>query len=174
MSTGRQSTGFPSNNIKGNDWSYSPGCGGVGAGTCQLPAAFSYIYWEIKVNPFSTRNSKLVLHNDYFKPFTDSAIGLCDHNDGSPMGFDVLLMHKKPTGTLDPSKATGIISVPSNILLPYELEFDVQNIPQPIDSDYERRIWVVLDLKQTGLMVDGVAQETEIMKTVKLNWEGQP
>jgi hypothetical protein len=174
MDSGRRNTGFPSNNIKGSDWRYNAGCGGSGAGSCFLPANFSYMYWEIKVNPFSSHNSKLLLHNDGFRPFTDSPTGVCTHNDGSPMGFDVLLLHNEPVATLDRSLATGIISVPSSITFPYELEFDAPNIPQPTDPSYERKIWVALDLKQTGLMVNGLPQKTEIMQTVKLNWEGQP
>ncbi len=174
MSSGRRSAGFPSNNIKGTDWSYFAGCGGMGAGSCVLPAAFSYMYWEIRVNPFSAHNSKLVLYNEGFKPFTETSLGICAHNDDMPQGFDIMLLHEEPIASLDRSKATSIISVPANILLPYELEFDAPDIPQPVDADYERKIWVAVDLGRTGLMVDGLPQKSELMKTIKLNWEGQP
>lgn len=174
MTQSRRTLGFPSNQTKGSDWDYFAGCGGSGAGACVLPAGFSYIYWGIKVNPFSMHNSKLVLFNDFFKPYTDSPSGFCDHNDGSPRGFDVLLLHEAPISGLDRSKATGIISIPDSIALPYELEFDAEHLPQPDHPDYERRIWVALDLGTTGLMVNGIAQVTEVMRTLKLNWEGQP
>lgn len=174
MAGGRQNLGFPSNQIKGSDWQYWPGCGGSGAGVCYNPAVYSYIYWGIKVNPFSQHNSKLVLHNDSFIPHLDNPAGICAHNDGAAVGFDVLLFYKEPTGVLDRSKATGIVSVPSSIMLPYEIEFDAEFLPQPDNIDYERRIWAVLDLKQTGLMTNGIPQVTEVMQTLKLNWEGQP
>ena len=174
MAGNRRNLGFPSNQIKGSDWSYFPGCGGSGAGGCKVPAAFSYVYWSIKVNPFSMHNSKLVLHNDAFVPHLDSPTGACTHNEGAATDFDVLLMYEEPIAGLDPSLATGIIPIPAGTTLPYDLEFDAVNIPQPDHPDYERKIWVVLDLKQVGLMIRDIPQITEVMQTVKLNWEGQP
>lgn len=174
MSEGRRNAGFPSNQIKGLDWYYSAGCGGMGAGDCKLPASFSYIFWEIKVNPFSSHNSKLVLHNDFFKAYQDSPFGTCTHNAGAPVAMELLLFYKQPVGALDKSKATASISIPAGITMPYEVEFDATNLPQPTHPDYERKIWAVLDIGQTGLMIGGIAQKTEVMQTVKLNWEGQP
>lgn len=174
MSESRRNLGFPSNQIKGDDWLYSSGCGGMGAGECKLPAGFSYIFWEIKVNPFSMHNSKLVLHNDLFKAYLNSPVGTCANNAGNPVDIELLLFYKKPTGDLDKSKATGRLSIPAGITLPYEVEFDAINIPQPSHPDYERKIWAVIDLGQTGRMVNGIAQNTEVMQTIKLNWEGQP
>ncbi len=174
MNQGRRNLGFPSNQTKGDDWGYFAGCGGAGGGGCVDPANFSYIYWGIKVNPFSMHNSKLVLLNESFKPYTDSSAGFCDHNADQPRGFDVLLLYKAPISGLDRSKATSIVTIPANITLPYEIEFDSQDIPQPDHPDYERRIWVALDMYTSGLMIEGIAQNTEVMKTLKLNWEGRP
>ena len=173
MAGGRRNLGFPTNQIKGSDWTYYPGCGGLGATLCFEPASYSYIYWSIKVNPFSVHNSELVLHNDGFAPHTDSPVGVCLHNDGAQRGFDILLLHESPVGGLDRSLATGIITVPDDITFPYELEFEAEHIPQPDHPDYERRIWVALDLGTTGLMT-GLPQNSEVMQTVKLNWEGRP
>lgn len=174
MSEGRRSLGFPSNQIKGADWFYGAGCGGMGAGGCQLPAAFSYIFWEIKVNPFSQHNSKLVLYNDYFKAHQDIPFGTCPHNTGGPVDIELLLFYKQPTGQLDKSKSTARVSIPADITLPLEVEFDAVSLPQPTHPDYERKIWAVIDLGQTGRMIGGIEQKTEVMKTLKLNWEGQP
>lgn len=174
MSEGRRNKGFPSNQIKGVDWTFSPGCGGAGAGGCQLPATFNYIFWEIKVNPFSQHNSELVLHSDFFKAYTDIPTGTCPHNIGSSVDMELLLFYKQPTGALDKSQATGSVSIPAGIMMPYDVEFDAVNLPQPTHPDYERKIWAVLDLGQTGLMIGGIDQKTEVMNTLKLNWEGQP
>lgn len=175
MSLGRRSQGFPSNQIKGDDWLYNAGCGGMGAGECKLPAGFSYIFWEIKVNPFSAHNSKLVLYNESFRAFTDSPLGICDHNEGTPVDIELLLFYKQPTGaTLDKSLATGSVTIPANIMLPFEVEFDAAFLPQPTNPSYERKIWAAIDLGATGLMINGVPQKTEALQTVKLNWEGQP
>lgn len=174
MAGSRENLGFPSNQVKGDDFSYYAGCGGSGAGSCYSPATFSYIYWPIKVNPFSVHNSKLVIHNDSFVPREDTPVGICTHNGGAAVDFDVLLLYKEPSTGLDRSLATGVISVPASVSLPYDLEFDAANIPQPDNPNYERKIWAVADLKQAGRMIGGVAQITEIMQTIKLNWEGQP
>lgn len=174
MAESRKSLGFPSNQIKGSDWLYFAGCGGMGAGSCYDPAAFSYIYWPIKVNPFSVHNSKLVLHNDGFVPHLDIPLGICTHNDGAAVAYDILLLYEEPVTSLDRSKATGVISVPPSVTPPFDIEFDAENIPQPDNPAYTRRIWVVADLKQTGLMVNGLPQVSELLQTVKLNWEGQP
>lgn len=173
MADSRRNLGFPSNSTKGSDFSFYPGCGGSGAGLCVDPAGFSYIYWPIKVNPFSMHNSKLVLHNDGFVPREDTT-GICAHNGGAAIDFDVLLLYNEPSSGLDRSLATGIITIPSSITLPYDLEFDAENIPQPDNLNYERRIWAVADLHQTGRMIGGIGQITEIMQTVKLIWEGRP
>jgi len=167
----RRQLGFANNQVKGSDWSYFAGCGGFGAGACHSPATYSYMYWPIKVEPFSVRNLKLVLHNDGFAPYTDTPTGPCTHNAGSQAGFDVLLLYQEPVGTLDRSKATGIITVPSSITFPYELEFDAANIPQPDNVLYGRKIWVALDFGTTGLMLNDLPQINEAMKTVKLNKE---
>ena len=174
MAESRKNLGFPSNQIKGSDWSYFAGCGGAGAGFCHNPATFSYLYWSIKVNPFSMRNTQLVLHNNSFVPHLNTPVGICTHNEGAAVDFDVLLLHEEPVASLDGSLATGTIHVPASTTLPYELEFDAVNIPQPDHPDYERKIWVAIDMKQAGLMVKGLPQISEIMQTLKLNWEGQP
>lgn len=177
MSQSRRSLGFPSNQIKGADWRYYAGCGGGGAGGCPLPASFSYMYWAIKVNPFSMHNSKLVLHNDGFAPYTDAGpdpFTGCPHTDGLQRGFDVILLRQSPASGLSRSLATAIVSVPADITFPYELEFEAEHLPQPDHPDYDRRIWVALDFGATGYLTRGLPQNAEAMQTVKLNWEGQP
>lgn len=171
----RENVGFPSNQVKGWDFRFNPGCGGSGAGFCYLPAVYSYIYWSIKVNPFSRRNNKLVLRDDTWLPFTNAGNnGLCPNSEGSRVPFDVLLFYEKPVGTLDRSLATGIINVPTSTALPFTLEFGEELLPQPISPDYERRIWVVIDLGATGYMTGNAPQEIELMQTIKLDYEATP
>lgn len=171
----RENAGFPTNQVKGVDWLYNPGCGGMGAGACYNPAGFSYIYWPIKVNPFSSRNNLLVLHDDNFLPYEDAGDnGMCAHSSGARFEFDVYLFYREPIGALDYTAATGKITVPVTSMLPIDLEFLGEQLPQPTHPDYERKIWVVLDMKATGKMVGGISQQTEVMQTVKLDWEGTP
>lgn len=170
-SESRRTLGFANNLVKGSDFLYFAGCGGSGAGSCHTPATYSYMYWPIKVEPFSVRNTKLVLHNDGFAPKLDNPVGVCTHNDGAQQGFDVLLFYQSPATGLDRSKAVGKITVPSSITFPYELEFDAVNIPQPDNALYERRIWVAIDFGVTGLMTNDLPQTSEVMKTVKLDKE---
>lgn len=174
----RKTVGFPSNQVKGFDFRFNPGCGGSGAGICIDPATYSYIYWPIKVNPFSRRNNLLILRDDDWLPYTDAGYdGLCSHSDGSRVAFDVLLFYQQPTGTLDRSKATGIINVPAGGPiggLPIILEFGEKQLPQPTNVLYERKIWAVIDLGRTGLMTNGLPQQFEVMTTVKLDYEATP
>lgn len=174
----RETVGFPSNQVKGWDWRFNPGCGGSGAGSCVLPASYSYIYWPVKVNPFSRRNNLLVLRDDFWLPFTNAGNdGLCPNSEGTRVAFDVLLFYEQPVGALDRSLATGIINVPAGGPLgglPIILEFGEKQLPQPTHPDYERRIWVVIDLGATGYMTGGVAQTAEVMQTIKLDYEATP
>lgn len=177
MSESKRSNGVPSNSVKGSDYSYFPGCGGSGAGPCVLPATFSYVYWPIKVNPFSTRNNLLVLFNETFIPRTNTPTGLCANNPDQKINYDILLMYDEPVGIIDRSKAVSIVSIPATTQLPFEVEFSGSDnqasnqIPQPIDNRYKRTIWVVIDLFSTGLMLNGIPQKFEALKTIKLNYE---
>lgn len=172
----RNDVGFPANVVKGDDFNWSPGCGGKGAGQCYPAASFSYMYWSIKVNPFSRRNTLLVLQNNGFIPYFDAGSdGFCDHSDGAQAPFDVYLFYEQPTGTkLDTSQAVAHVAVPNTATLPFNIEFLEANIPQPVNVDYERKIWVAVDLHQTGTMVAGRPQVSELMQTLKLNVEATP
>lgn len=171
----REPLGFPNGQIKGTDWSYYPGSGGLGAGACFLPAGFSYIYWPVKVNPFSVRNNRLVLKDEDFFPYTNAGFdGICANSNGSKMPFDVYTLVAAPTSGLDTSLAKGRVSVLSTQTLPFEVEFLAAQLPQPSDAGYAGRIWIAVDIKQTGLMIGAYTQTSELMKTTNLEWEGQP
>jgi hypothetical protein len=183
MAESRRQKGFPVGQIKGSDWAWEPGCGGVGGDGACIPAAdFRYLYWEIKVNPFSRFNKFLLLHNDFFQVRADDgpAEG-CDHTSGTQVAFDLLLSYKAPVNdVLDPEMVTGGITVPNDVTLPYDLEFlgsEVEGenmIPQPISSDYERKIWAVVDMYQTGHMINGLPANSRVMDTSDIDWEGHP
>ncbi len=171
----REDVGFPSNQVKGDDYRYNPGCGGSGAGVCVLPAAFSFVYWSIKVNPFSSRNNMLVLHDDDFLVYTNAGSdGICPNSNGSRVAFDVLLFYQSPAAGINEALATAKVNVPTSQALPFDIEFTEGKIPQPTNVLYERKIWVAINFAATGLMIGGLAQNTEAMQTVKLDYEARP
>jgi len=182
MAQSRFVSTFPVGQIRGSDYSYNPGCGGLGAGSCVLPANFSYIYWPIKVNPFSVFNKQLTLRNTSFLPYLNAGSnGTCANSNGAQQSFDIYLMYKAPVASLNTSLAVSRVVVPNNVTLPFDVTFEgnmadisKNQLPQPTSPQYERIIWVVLDLKQTGLMTGGLPQVGEAMKTIHLDWEGQP
>lgn len=174
-SQSRQDVGFPSNTVKGLDFRFAPGCGGSGAGICIFPASYSYIYWPVKVNPFSRRNNLLVLRDDDWLPYNNGGFdGICANSNGTQRAFDIYLLYQAPTSSLNPALATGKITVPAGAALPLTLEFLEAQLPQPTNVLYERRIWVAVDLRDTGVMTQGVLQTAELFQTVKLNYEGTP
>ena len=164
-SESRIPAGFPSTRLKFSDWGYSPGCGGGGATGPTIYADFSYMYWAVKVNPFSVYNNQLIIKNDTFYPYDSSY---------NKYPYDLMLFYQEPVGVLDRTKAVGIIHVPVTELVPILFEFNDDNIPQPINALYERKIWVVADFGVTGLNLLNHPQNYELFNTVKLSYEGAP
>jgi len=173
---------FPVGQIKGADYSYNPGCGGLGGGSCILPADYDYIYWPVKVSPFSVFNRQFILRDTTFLPYTNAGSNVtCPDSNGVQQAFDVYLLYKAPVASLDVSAAVSHVSVPNNVTLPFDMTFEgsltdlsKNQIPQPTNPLYERRIWVAIKLPSTGLMTGGIIQTHEAMKTINLDWEGRP
>lgn len=166
-------TGYPKNQIRGSDFTYSPGCGGAGGGSCVSPASFRYIWWYIYPTSFIVKNRKLVLQNLDFKSYLDAGSdGFCAHSNGASQDFDVLLVHQPPSGDVqDETYVKTRVTIPGSQVLPYNIQFEADSIPQPTDSLWSGVFYVVVDLKTTGRMVDGHLATDTLFKTVNYDYD---
>lgn len=166
-------TGFPKNQIRGSDFTYSPGCGGSGAGACYNPASFRYIWWYIYPTAFLVRNRKLVLQNVDFKSYLDAGNdGICSHSNGASQDYDVLLCYQPPSGdVLDEDDVKTRITIPGAQSLPFNMEFEGDAIPQPTDANWSGVFYAVIDLKTTGRMIDGRTATNTVFKTVNYDYD---
>lgn len=169
----RQTTGFPVGSVSGSDWSFLTNFGGMGGGGDNEPLPWRYIYWPIRVNPFSRLNKKLILANNDFIVWTDA-------NHQNKAAFALIISDRPPSNdTVSTSQILSKVDVPANITLPMRFEFDQMSsdkliLPQPTMSTYDRKIYAIIDLLQTGRYAARNEQIIEAMETVSLQYEGTP
>jgi hypothetical protein len=166
-----KSQGFFTNTIKGNDLSYSPGCGGYGALACYLPAAFRYMAYKIPASYFVVKNRQLILQNNSFKTYIDAGYnGICDHSNGASADYDVYLAYDW-NGTFDINKITTVAHILGATTLPFYMKFDDTQLPQPDNLAWTGFIWVITDLLTTGRMLGGIPYDTQIYKTTNYDFD---
>lgn len=166
--------GYPKNQVRGSDFSYSPGCGGIGGGSCVLPATFRYIYWPIYGTNFAVYNRKLTLLNTTFKSNLNAGNnGFCPNSNGASQDYDILLCYQPPdfSGVLDPVNIVGRATVPAAATLPFEVTFEGDQIPQPSSLLWGGIVYVVIDLYETGRMIDGNGQRSMVLKTTNFDYD---
>lgn len=163
--------GYPKNLVRGSDFSFSPGCGGLGGGGCQLPATFRYIWWRIFGTNFLVYNRKLTLQNTDFKSYLNAGSdGFCPNSEGASVDYDVLLVYSADGGVFTEDDVVSRVTVPGAQTLPFELEFNDIQIPQPDDPRWTGIFYVVIDLGTTGRMVRATSTTT-VMKTTNYDYD---
>lgn len=163
--------GYPKNLVRGTDFDYSPGCGGMGGAGCQIPAAFRYIYWPIFATNFVTKNRQLILQNTFFKSHLDGgAGGGCAHTEGASTDYDVLLVYDAAGGVFSEDDVTARITIPGAQTVPFELVFNDDQIPQPTNLAWQGLFYVVIDLYATGRMVRA-GETTMVFKTTNYDYD---
>lgn len=164
--------GYPKNLVRGSDFTFSPGCGGSGAGFCYLPANFTYIWWRIFATNFVTRNRKLVLQNIDFKSYANAGNdGICPNSEGASQDYDIVLSYASDPSNITAANEVTRITIPAGATLPYEIEFNATQIPQPTDPRWNGIFLVIIDLKATGRMIGGRAQTAIVLKTVDYDYD---
>lgn len=176
MSSGsqdRRSVGFPTGNVAGQDWEYLPNFGGMGGGGDNVALPWRYVYWKIKVNAFSRLNKKLILHNEGFAVYSDSLLM-------NRVAYALIISDRPPTNdVLVTDQILSRIDIPANTPWPQQFEFDQMDsdkiiLPQPTMATYDRYIYAIIDLLQTGRYIGTNTQIVEAMKTASLQFEGTP
>jgi hypothetical protein len=163
--------GYPKNLVRGSDFDYSPGCGGLGGGSCGIPADFRYIWWRIYATNFLTKNRQLILQNSYFKSHLDGgAGGGCAHTEGTSVDYDVLLVYQADGGIFTEDDVTARVTIDGAQTLPFEIVFNDSQIPQPTHPSWGGIFYVVLDLYETGRMVRA-ASTTQVFKTTNYDYD---
>lgn len=163
--------GYPKNLVRGSDFDYSPGCGGMGGGSCGVPATFRYIWWRIYGTNFITKNRQLILQNTYFKSHLDGGVGGgCAHTEGASVDYDVLLVYQADGGVFTEDDVTARITIDGAQSLPFELVFNDVQIPQPDDPRWGGIFYVVIDLYETGRMVRAV-ETSQVFRTTNYDYD---
>lgn len=169
--------GYPKNLVRGNDFSYSPGCGGAGGGSCVLPASFRYIYWPIYGTNFVVYNRKLTLLNTDFASYANAGNnGFCPNSNGASQDYDIILAYQPPgfSGTpdvLDEDQVVSRVTISAGASLPFEVTFEDREIPQPDSLLWGGIVYVVIDLGTTGRMVEGHAATDMVLKTTNYDYD---
>lgn len=164
--------GYPKNLVRGSDFTFSPGCGGSGAGFCYLPANFTYLWWRIYATNFVVRNRRLVLQNIDFKSYLNAGSdGICPNSEGASQSYDVVLSYASDPSNITAANEVTRITIAAGQTLPFELEFNATQIPQPDDARWNGIFLVIIDLKATGRMIRGVAQTAQVLKTVDYDYD---
>lgn len=164
--------GYPKNLVRGSDFSYSPGCGGMGGGSCTDPANFRYIWWRIFATNFVVHNRKLTLLNTTFKSYANAGSnGSCANSNGASQDYDVLLVYQADGGIFVEDDVTSRVTIPGGETLPFEVTFEGDEIPQPDSEKWTGIFYVVIDLKATGRMIDGHAATDMVLKTTNYDYD---
>lgn len=164
--------GYPKNLVRGNDFGYSPGCGGMGGGSCILPAAFSYIWWRQYATSYITRNRRFTLLNIEFKSYLNAGSdGICPNSNGASQDYDIVLSYAADPLDFSEANEAGRITIPGAQTLPFEVTFENDQIPQPADPRWNGIFTVIIDLKATGRMIDGRPQDQPVMKTTNYDYD---
>lgn len=167
-----QLQGFPKNQLRGYDFAYSPGCGGSGAGFCYLPASFRYIWWRVYANSSLVFNRKFTLLNTDFKSYLNAGFdGICANSQGASQDYDVLLVYQADGGIFTEDMVVSRTTVSGSATLPFYLDFNSNQIPQPNNVNWGGIFYVVIDLKATGRMIGGVPATAQVMKTTNYDYD---
>jgi hypothetical protein len=153
LSKDRAPQGFPSNHIKGSDWFFIS-CGGKGGPpVCPNPYPGDYIWWAIKVSPYSTYNRHLVIQNLTFQIWYDAgAANGCQHSYGALSSYDLYFSYTAPTSKI-PTNITNKMTIPASSVPPVIYKFDSGNsLPQPNNPNYDGNIYVTASFPQTSML----------------------
>jgi hypothetical protein len=165
--------GYPKNFIRGGDFAYSPGCGGAGAGACYLPATFRYMWWRVYPTNFTVKNRRLILQNISFKSYLNAGSdGVCANSNGASQNYDILLCFQQPNSdVMDPLQVKTRKTISGAATLPFYVDFNDLQLPQPSDALWGGLVYVVIDLGTTGRMVDGRSAISTAMKTTNFDYD---
>lgn len=166
------SQGFFTNTIKGFDFDFSPGCGGFGAGACYLPASFRYMAYKITNSGFIVKNRQLILQNIDFKQYANAGNdGICPNSNGASQPYTVYLAYDWNGVAPETNKLTANRVVSGVATLPFYMQFNELELPQPNSLLWTGFIWVIVDLGATGRMIDGRAQDSKLFKVTNHDYD---
>lgn len=145
----RLEKGYRTGQIKGKDYLFVTGeMGYGGGGGDDLLSSFRYLWWAIPAHRLSVLNTKLEIRNESFE--------LYDRYPYEPdipwqkLPYRVLISAKPPANdSVDYSFVKKNIYVPANTGIGKSWLLDEPDLPQPIDSGYDGKIYVIIDMLGT-------------------------
>ncbi len=136
-------------------------CGGSGGGGCVLPIGLTHVIWAYRVPKFITYNRKIIFDNPEFlgvRIYNDAGSnGFCPNTIGTEQTFWVGL---GVSSSLDP-ETTAKKGVELSGVLPYQIEFQADKIPQPTDPLYVNIIYVYVWWGDAGFINENAAITNE-------------
>ena len=150
MISDRQEKGYRTGQIKGKDFIYITGVGGMGGSNANSQlAAFRYLWWAIPAHRLAVLNTKLEIINDNFEVYDRYATP--KNPAQSPQPYRILLSTKAPINdTVSPSIVKSTTSVPAGTGINRSWVMDEAMLPQPTDDEYSGKMYVIVDMLTTG------------------------
>lgn len=144
-------------------------CGGSGGGECIPTLGATGIVLAYRVPKYITYNRKIVFHNPEFtgvRIYTDGGVaGLCSHSLGTAQDFWIGLA-ADPGLDIETTAKAGL-AIAAATPLPYDLEFNAQNCPQPTDPAWENIVYVYIYWGNSGFVNEGGAITTDDLLLIK-------
>lgn len=170
----RQEKGYRTGQIKGKDYIYVTGTLGMGGSAGNKGGApFRYLWWAVEAHKLALLNTKLEIVNDNFELF-DRYI-----DPNTAQAYRILLLAKAPVGdAVDYSAVKSSIDVAAGAGIGKTLVADETMLPQPTDTGYNGKIYVIIDMLNTGKAPLGDkllnnSPEYEAMRTKVYDYEAR-
>lgn len=127
-------------------------CGGAGGGGCLVPAGATGVVLEYQLQRYIVFNKRIVFENKEFfgvRFYTDAGPdGFCSHT----LGVEVpVYMALSIDGNLTDAEVQAR-GVPLTGALPYAIEFNAKDIPQPYEGGWASHIFVHLYWGSAGYL----------------------
>lgn len=174
----RREKGYRTGQIKGKDFMYVTGTGGMGGSDADTsPAAFRYLWWTIPAHRLAVLNTKLEIINENFEVYDRYLTSTVFTQ--TPQPYRMLLSTKPPVNDVVDSmavKSTAYVSAGTGIGRIWVM--DETMLPQPTDDEYSGKIYVIVDLLATGKAPLGdiqlnLTREYEAMRTKIYDYEAR-
>lgn len=151
MDKGRIQVGRPDAMVEAG-YQYFRYCGGSGGGSCLTPIGTTGIVLEYRLQKFIVFSRRMVFENKEFfgiDMYTNAGPdGLCANSLGSRVNTYMAL---SIDGNLSDSEVVRKGAVVTGAL-PYDIEFDAKDIPQPYENGYADHIFVHLYWGNAGYL----------------------
>lgn len=164
MDAGRNNFGRPDAMVEASYLAFKY-CGGSGGGTCVVPAGATGVVLTFRVPKFIVFNKRIIFENKEFfgvRFFTNAGpAGLCSYSLGVEKPVYMAL-------SIDGNLTDAQVMARGKVLqgaLPYDIEFNAKDIPQPYEGAWADHLFVHLYWGDAGY----INQSSDIIGALPTN-----